>query len=278
MIASFSYVERQSFVHRLDPAAKVIFLVCYIFSMVLFLDVRALAILAAIGFIYYALARLKWSETKGAWKFVLLFALVFVGISAILWGGGQAVAEPHIIWRGPLGFELTWEKVYYAGAMVLRMLGIAAVSIPLTFTTPPQDYGVGFKGVGLPDNFAVALDLALRLVPTFGSDFQSTVDAQRARGYETEGLRGGPLGKLRKMAPIVVPVTINAIVGGEDIINAMDLRAFGTEKRTWSRRRKKTAADWAVITGAVIMLLACIVYAFTGNGGFNVFWIPGAAG
>ena len=40
MIANFSYVERDSPIHRLDPAAKVVFLLCYIFSVVLFLDVR----------------------------------------------------------------------------------------------------------------------------------------------------------------------------------------------------------------------------------------------
>jgi energy-coupling factor transport system permease protein len=274
MIASFSYVERDSVVHRLDPGAKVVFLVCYIVGMVLFLDVRALAVLAVVGFVYYRLSRLRWAETKRAWTFVLVFALIFVGISALIWGGGQASVEGHVIWRGPLGLDLTWEKIYYAVAMVLRMLGIAAVSIPLTFTTRPEDYGVGFKGIGLPDKFAVALDLALRLVPTFAGDFQETVDAQRARGYETEGLRGGFLGKLRKMAPILVPVTINAIVSGEDIANAMDLRAFGTGKRTWSRERKRTAVDRAVIVGSLVMLGACVAYAISGNGGFSVLWTP----
>jgi energy-coupling factor transport system permease protein len=276
MIAHFSYVARDSFVHRLDPAAKVVFMLCYIFSMVLFLDVRALAVLAAIGFLYYRLSNLRWRETRRAWTFVLVFVLVLVGISSLVWGGGQYVAQPHVIWRGPLGLELTWEKIYYAAAMILRMLGIAAVSIPLTFTTRPQDYGVAFKGLGLPDKFAVALDLALRLVPTFAGDFQSTLDAQRARGYETDALRGGPATKLRRMAPLVVPVTINAIVGGEDIINAMDLRAFGSGPRTWSRARKRTTLDRLVIFAGFLILALSIAWAATGHGGFEAFWIPGA--
>ena len=271
MIAHFSYVARDSLIHRLDPAAKVIFLLCYIFSIVLFLDVRVLLPLTALGFVYYRLTGLRWAETRRAWTFVLTFALVFVGLSAVLWGGGQAVGQPHLIWTGPLGFTLTTEKLIYAAAVVLRMLGIAAVSIPLTFTTQPQDYGVAFKGLGLPDKFAVALDLALRLVPTFAGDFQATLDAQRARGYETDHLRGGPLARLRRMAPLLVPVTINAIVGGEDIINALDLRAFGSGPRTWSRARVRRRADWAVIAGAVVLLLGCLAWALTGHGGF---WLP----
>jgi energy-coupling factor transport system permease protein len=254
----------------------VVFLLCYIFSIVLFLDVRALAVMLLIGIVYYRLTGLKWQETRRAWKFILIFALIFIGISAVLWGGGQTVAEPHIIWQGPLGFDLTWEKLYYAAGIIMRMLGIAFVSIPLTFTTQPHDYGVGFKGIGLPDKFAVAIDLALRLVPTFASDFQSTMDAQRARGYETEGLRGGPIAKLRRMSPIVVPVTIGAIVSGEDIINAMDLRAFGSGPRTWSRKRQRTPADKMLIAFSLLMLVLCISWALTGHGAFEVFWVPGA--
>jgi energy-coupling factor transport system permease protein len=275
MLAIYAYIERDSLVHRLNPGAKVIFLLCYIFSVVLFLDVLTLALLLAIGFTYYRLSRLRWAETRKAWTFVLIFAIIFVGLSAVLWGGGQAVEAPRVIWTGPLGLQLTWEKMYYAVAMVERMLGIAAVTIPLTFTTLPADYGVGFKGLRLSDKFAVALDLSLRLVPTFANDFQATIDAQRARGYETETLRGGPIAKLRRMAPLLVPVTINAIVSGEDIINAMDLRAFGSGPRTWSRARKYTRLDRLFIAASLLMFALSLAWALTGHGGFAVLWLPG---
>ena len=274
MIAHFSYVARESPIHRLHPAAKVLFMLSYIFSVALFFDIRLLAILLAAGFTYYRLSGLHWEETRRAWKFVHVFVFVLVGISALLWGGGQTIAQPHVIWTGPFGFQLTWEKTYYAAAMIMRMLGIASVSIPLTFTTRPQDYGVAFRGAGLPDKFAVALDLALRLVPTFASDFQSTLDAQRARGYETEALRGGPIARLRRMAPLLVPVTINAIVGGEDIINAMDLRAFGSGPRTWSRARRFSNYDRLLVAISLLMLGASLAWALTGHGGLNIFWLP----
>ncbi len=38
--------------------------------------------------------------------------------------------------------------------------------------------------------------------------------------------------QVRKMGPIFVPVTIHSIIGSEDIIDAMDLRAFGVGPRT----------------------------------------------
>jgi energy-coupling factor transport system permease protein len=32
---------------------------------------------------------------------------------------------------------------------------------------------------------------------------------------------------------LIIPVTMQATVAGEEVIDAMDLRAFGTNKRTW---------------------------------------------
>ena len=71
-----------------------------------------------------------------------------------------------------------------------------------------------------------------------------------------------------------MPVTINAIVRGEDIINAMDLQAFGTGRRTWSRARRRRRSDRLVIVGGVSLLIAALGWAASGHGGLTVFWVP----
>jgi energy-coupling factor transport system permease protein len=134
-------------------------------------------------------------------------------------------------------------------------------------------YGVTFRGLGLPDKFAYAMDLAFRFVPTLGRDFSITLDSQRARGYEVEKLEGGIIGQIRKLAPLIVPVTINAIVSGEDIIDAMDLRCFGIGKRTWLQKLRYKKADWALIAFSVTMFVGCTVVrvAFPALG---FVWVP----
>jgi energy-coupling factor transporter transmembrane protein EcfT len=47
---------------------------------------------------------------------------------------------------------------------------------------------------------------------------------------------------------------MNAIVSSEDIANAMDLRGFGQQKRTWLYELKFHWWDYAVIGFAVVML------------------------
>lgn len=76
------------------------------------------------------------------------------------------------------------------------------------------------------------------------------------------------------MAPLLVPVTINAIVSGENIINGMDLRAFGTGPRTWSRARPRTRTDWLVLAAGMIGLALVLTWAATGHGALDVFWVP----
>ncbi|MDQ5853740.1 MAG: energy-coupling factor transporter transmembrane protein EcfT, partial [Chloroflexota bacterium] len=125
--------------------------------------------------------------------------------------------------------------------------------------------------LGLGDRIAFAVDLAIRLVPTYAEDFRMTMDAQRARGYEMDKLKGGFAARVRRLAPLVVPVTMNAIVGGEDIANALDMRGFGLRPRTWLHARGLQAMDWALILLGLGLLVGSIAWRATGGGRI---WLP----
>jgi energy-coupling factor transport system permease protein len=130
---------------------------------------------------------------------------------------------------------------------------------------------VAFHGLGLPDKIAYAMDLTMRFIPTYGRDFQLTLDAQRARGLELERARGGLVAQVRKLVPLVVPVTIHAIIGSEDIIDAMDLRAFGIGKRTWLEELHYHRWDRVIIVLSFVMLFVSTLLALFG---FGKFWVP----
>jgi energy-coupling factor transport system permease protein len=87
--------------------------------------------------------------------------------------------------------------------------------------------------MGASDKVSFTMDLAMRFLPTFARDFVITLDAQRARGYEIDKLKGGLIAKLQRLAPLIIPVVMQSTVTGEEVIDAMDLRAFDTNKRTW---------------------------------------------
>ena len=97
------------------------------------------------------------------------------------------------------------------------------------------------------------------------------MDAQRARGYEMEALKGGIVAKLRRLAPLIIPVTMQATVTGEDVIDAMDLRAFDTNKRTWIKELHYARRDYFMLgLGACIFVTCCLLKWVFGVGGFFV--------
>ena len=111
----------------------------------------------------------------------------------------------------------------------------------------------------------------MRFIPTFGRDFSLTMDAQKARGYEIEKLSGGIFAQVRKLAPLIVPVTIQAIAGSEDIIDAMDLRAFGVGPRTWLEKLTYRKRDRILIALGILILMISLAISMFGIG---KFWVP----
>ncbi len=285
MLVSWRYKDRNTLIQRLDPRARWIFLFATLFATIQFWDLRFLLFFFILSLTYYLLARLTWQETRRVWIFVLILVVVIIGINTVLTGRGGPTAvlrdTRHIIWEvrwtvPVVGWTIrptiTVEKLVFAVAQMMRMLTIAILFIPVAFTFNPNHYGVTFRRLGLPDKFAFSMDLAFRFVPTLARDFGITLDAQRARGYEVEKLSGGLIAQIRKMAPLIVPVTINAIVGAEDIVNAMDLRCFGLRPRTWLHELKYRPGDYALIAfSAVILLASVFVRLRWGVGGF---WVP----
>jgi energy-coupling factor transport system permease protein len=160
----------------------------------------------------------------------------------------------------------------YATAQLLRFGSMAAMGFPLAYAMAPGDIGPTFARLRVPYKFAYAIDLTFRFLPSLAADMQTTMDAQRIRGYEWDRTKGGPIGRLRKLGPLLVPVTINAIVGAEDTIDAMDLRGFGTGRRTWLRQLAYGRVDWLVLGASIVLFVAVTALSLTGH---TRLWVPG---
>jgi energy-coupling factor transport system permease protein len=68
-----------------------------------------------------------------------------------------------------------------------------------------------------------------------------------------------------------VPVVIHAIIGSEDIIDAMDLRAFGVGPRTWIDVLTRERKDRILVGFGVVVLITSLALGFMGYG---KFWVP----
>jgi energy-coupling factor transport system permease protein len=281
MLVTWRYRPRGSLIQSFDPRAYLIFYATFLISVLLFWDVRFQAFFLTIALIFLFTSRLTWREIRRPILFIGGFIIFFTFLTLLTGRGGMEVYDQeHIIRRIEAGFTiLGWrpvllisvERLFFALSQLARVFSIAVLTILIPYSFNPALYGITFKGIGLSDKIAYAMDLTMRYIPSFGRDFQLTLDAQRARGYELENLRGGLVAQVRKMIPLIVPVTIHAIVASEDIIDAMDLRAFGVKKRTWLETLVYRRRDYLLIGFGVSMLMVCIAAATLGLG---IFWVP----
>jgi energy-coupling factor transport system permease protein len=275
MLATWSYKERATFIQRLDPRARIIAMFTLSFATAMVWDMRLTLVPFAITVLALYLARLTWREAR-RFIVVISFFIVFLTLLTLLTGRGgiDVIDIEHPIWRGRLlGLTITIsaERLAFALTQLLRLATMALLGIILLMTLHPATYGVAFRRLGLPDNVAFAIDLAVRFVPSLAGDFSTTLDAQRARGYELERA-GGIFKAIRNMAPLVVPITIGAILKGEDVIDAMNLHAFGTGRRTWVQELRYQPRDYVVIGLSLGLLAIGIALRVLGLAGL---WVPG---
>ncbi len=292
MLITWGFRIRNSIMERIDPRARWIFSLTFLFAITMFWDARFLLLFFILGFTWYFLAGVKWVETRRAWLMVSVILFTMIVVNTIITGGGAGGIVPpggHLVW--PAGFTipivgwtfhfgLTYERIWFAICQILRITPISAVFIIIPFSMDPRLYGVTFKGLGLPDKVAYTMELAFRYVPTLARDFNITFDAQKARGYELERIGGNLFQQLTRIAPLIVPVTMNSILTGEDVTNAMDLRCFGTHPRTWLIKLTYHWTDYALIIFSAFMLITSfILTTLLGIGGFTVpGWFLGLAG
>jgi energy-coupling factor transport system permease protein len=267
------YLGRGSWLARRDPRVLVLVVVLFIATAVQVWDGRLMVALFALALIYYSSARIPFREVRRNWIAALTLITIVVLVNTVLTGSRLEGVRVHPFFTIPLiGTVVSAESLAYAVTQWLRYAGMVAVGFPIAFCIAPSDFGVTFARLGVPSKFAVGVDLTFRFVPSLSTDFQQTIDAQRIRGHDPTRAGGGPVSKLRGLIPLLTPVTVNAIAGAEDTIDAMDLRAFGTGKRTWLRHLRLDRTDLGILAAFAALLIVVTVAGFTTT--TSSLWTP----
>ncbi|HMV28708.1 MAG TPA: energy-coupling factor transporter transmembrane component T [Anaerolineales bacterium] len=287
MLVTWKYRPRNTFIQSLDPRTRLIFMLCIIFGLTIpeIWDFRILLPLFAVSLTLYLMAQIEWKDVKRAWIYIGILVFFIVGLNGLLSGRGGPSSVTNLpsptVFEVPIKIPFTdigWDvpvtvsKMWFALNQMTRMLTMAVLALPIPYTMDPNIYGTAFRQMGASDKVSFTMDLAFRFLPTFARDFAITMDAQRARGYEMEKLQGGIAGRLRRLAPLIIPVVMQSTVTGEEVIDAMDLRAFGTKPRTWLKDLKYAPRDYVLLGLGVGIFLTCCILKW--GFGIGEFFVP----
>lgn len=269
MRAAFPYLGRGSWLASRDPRVLLVAAILFVIGASQLRDSRQLAVVLVLALAYYGTARIRWRSVRMQWIYLLAVISFFAFFNTLISGGRTGTftgAETHVLFTlPPFGAEISAEGVSLMLSQVMRYAAVAAIGFPIAYAIAPGDLGVALRRLGVADKIAVMVDLTVRFIPTLAGEFAETIDAQRVRGYDPTARKGGPITRLRRLAPIFVPVTVGSIAGAEDTIDAMDLRGFGVGRRTWLRHLKFDTTDFVLLGLFVVFAVVATYLNVTGR-------------
>jgi energy-coupling factor transport system permease protein len=250
MRSSWLYQDRGSVIHRLHPMTKLLGLLLLFIAAFAFNDPRYMAPFVVAAVVLFGVARV-WDNLRRA----LWFVLLFFALSVLLWTLFLRDVEPTWHW-GPFSASLT--SLQYGTAVGLRMVFLILTGMLFLSTTTVEDAAYAMRQLRFPEMMLLSFTLAFRLVPSFTRSALAAADAQRSRGLELD--RGGPITRLRRYVPLMVPVLARGLRGADDLTRALETRGVSaTRRRTHLKVYASGLADLLVV-GTLIYVAAIVLW------------------
>jgi len=170
-------------------------------------------------------------------------------------------ATDTIVQLGPLA--PTWTGLTAALQATFRVVAFALSVAVFSLTTPTDDLLSDLERRGLGRRGVFVIGAAISTVPRMIERAAEIVDAQRARGLDTQG---GPIRRARGVVPLAAPMISSALSEVEERTMALEARAFSAPgKRTILRHLPDSPAQRALRWGLGLLTLAVIVGSVSGS-------------
>lgn len=252
--ASFGYLYRNSFVHRLNPLTKfcvLILIALLTVTLVSIITAFAIFIFLLLGFIGAGISlRYVLRRLRPLLAFILLIALVqilYTPYGTLLF----FLLPPLTPGFGPF-LPITVTGISNAINLAFRLINIVLASALFVATTDPGRFAAALTSLRIPYRYGYTLVLALRLVPLFDQESNTIQAAQRARGIPVD--QGAIRSFLRRIRYAFIPLIFSALGRVDALTLAMDGRGFGyAPTRTFLSFPQYTHTDWIITLGSIFL-------------------------
>ncbi len=274
MVNLFNYIEKDSPVHRLTGAAKLVGLLLWSIASMTTFYTPLLAVLTVAAFLLFGVSHIKLREVGFMLKFTFVFMIlnnvlifIFSPQHAVSIYGSRTVlfeiAGPYIV---------TAEQLFYHLNVALKYTCSIPVVLLFVSTTNPSEFAASLNRIGVSYRISYAVSIALRYIPDIQREYYDISKAQQARGIEMSK-KAGLVQRLKSVSVILIPLILSSLERIDTISNAMELRGFGKgKKRTWYEGKPFSRADIAVIAGSfVLFCVSVMLTVLNGSRFYNPF-------
>ncbi len=250
------YIEKETFLHRVNPISKLVVLFTFAYSLFFFNSwlVQILALLLVL--FLYTISGIGVSKIEGK-KFFIVFSLTLFIINILFIREGQILLNYSIV-------RITMDGIEFAIFSVTRFLAIVFSSFLFVMTTEPNKLAYSLMQSGLPYRYGFTLVVALRFVPTFQFETGNVRNAQAARGLSVDKMSVKTLYKMARYT--FIPLIRSTMQYIDTLTVSMEGRCFGIyEKRTYIEEVNYEKKDLAILSMSLIYIIGFFYQRFGQN-------------
>lgn len=251
------FLPGTSCLHKIDPRAKILFLIAVIILIFITSNYFALAMVSSFILVIMLATKIPIKMYLKSMK-IILFIILFTGVINLFYGSGKPLVQ--------FGFlKITESGINNAIFVTVRIALLIIASSILTFTTSPTDLTDAIERLLKPlsilhvrvHEIAMMMTIALRFVPTLLEETDKIMSAQKARGADMES--GNLIRRVKALIPVLIPLFVSAFRRAMDLATAMECRCYsGGNGRTRMKVLHYTKID-VYATIVCIVLLLCVI-------------------
>ena len=159
-------------------------------------------------------------------------------------------------------FTATWTGLTEAIQAALRVIAFALSVAVFALTTDTDDLLTDLEGRGLGRRAEFVIGAAIRTVPRMIERAGEIVDAQRARGLDTQGR---PWRRVRGLLPLAGPMITSALSEVEERTMALEARAFSAPGRRTTIRHLPDTTPQRVLRWGLAVLVVVVIAGSAGG-------------
>ena len=219
------YIPIDSFIHRLDPRAKLIALFVMIAAIFVSNTWYAYIAISVILFICLLLAKIGIRMIVKSFKPMLVMVIFLLIVNCLTIKTGDVLFKIASL-------QIYSDAIYNTLYVVVRLMLMICLTTLLTATTKPLDLTLAiewllkpFEIIHLPSHeIAMMVSIALRFIPTIIEETYRIMNAQKSRGVDFDN---GPISKKAvSILALIVPLFSVAFERAYELADAMEARGF----------------------------------------------------
>lgn len=274
MVNLFNYIERDSPIHRLTGASKLVGLLMWSLAAMTAFHTPLLVILTFAAFLLFRISRIKLKEISFMLKFTFVF-MILNNLLIFLFSPQHAVSiygTKTVLFEIAGPYVVTAEQLFYHLNVALKYTCTIPVVLLFVSTTNPSEFAASLNRIGVSYRISYAVSIALRYIPDIQREYYDISQSQQARGIEMSK-KAKFFQRLKNISAILVPLILSSLERIDTISNAMELRGFGKgKKRTWYNARPFSVGDIiAMVVSIGLFILSVILTLVTGSRFYNPF-------